>query len=76
MKRLPLKLQLTTFSKEQLSLLVLRAEKYFAKSSVDLSKTYKILDDEDDISKPNGPKQSILRYIPGDPQDTFDIVLN
>jgi hypothetical protein len=57
---------------EKLHLMVIRAENY--KSKPDVKSIYDILDT--DLGKPEQYNQSILRYIPGDHNDSFDIILN
>ena len=57
---------------EKLHLMVIRAENY--KSKPDVKSIYNILDTE--LEKPEQHNQSILRYIPGDHNDSFEIILN
>lgn len=54
--------------------MVLKAEKFGSKKSIDLKATYNILGQEP--NEKSGNTESILRYIPGDPNDSFDIILN
>jgi hypothetical protein len=59
---------------ENLTLLVIRAERYKSKAWTNIKSVYQILDE--DCDKPAGHFESILRYIPGDPNDSFDVTLN
>jgi hypothetical protein len=59
---------------EKLLLMVIRAERYKSKAWPNIKTVYQILDA--DADKPVGHKQSLLRYIPGDHNDSFHIILN
>lgn len=56
-------------------ILILRAEKFFDKSGVSLKKAYEILEPQIRTNSPSHI-ESIYRYIPGDPKDTFEFFLN
>jgi hypothetical protein len=59
---------------ERLQLMVIRAEKYKSKAWPNIKTVYQILDE--DCDKPVGYTQSLLRYIPSDHNDNFNIILN